>query len=104
MTREEYMAQSAGADPRAAHRTYYAQFVSARTITHVVQRVGPNVLRASTDEHFNDIPLRIWDVVARGLPIAAPFETFGDYATLGGLVCVAKEAARQWRERAGNDD
>jgi len=42
--------------------------------------------------------------VARGLPIAAPFETFGDYATLGGLVCVAKEAARQWRERDGNAD
>src|SRR5690606_18510157 len=98
----EYMAHSAGAGARAAHRTYYAQFVSARTITHVVQCVGPNVLRASTDEHFNDIPLRVWDAVVCGLPVAVPFKTFGDYATLGGLVCVAKEAARQWLERAGN--
>jgi len=43
-------------------------------------------------------------IAAEAAGKALPFKTFGDYATLGGLVCVAKEAARQWRERADNAD
>ena len=106
MTRQEYMEASGHAGARGgmhAHRAYYAQFVNERTIARVVSSIGAKELRASRDKHFNDIPLKRWDAIAlsRRLPLAMSFEDAGDYATLAGLVCVAKEAADQWRERQG---
>lgn len=99
-TRKQYMAEpyKTRADSAAAHRRYYAQLVNARTIVYVVSIIGADKLRASTDEHLNDIPLRKWDNLTRGLPLATSFANLDDYATLGGLVCVAKEAAHQWIE------
>ncbi|MFH7600604.1 hypothetical protein WDV06_36735 [Streptomyces racemochromogenes] len=104
-TRKQYMADpchSADGDRKAAaaaaHRRYYAQLVNARTIAYVVSIIGADKLRASTDEHLNDIPLRKWDNLTSGLPLATSFANLEDYATLGGLVCVAKEAAHQWIE------
>lgn len=104
-TRKDYMNEPAhlvGADPldRAnAHRRYYDQFVNGQTIAHVVARIGGSNILASTDPHFNDIPLALWDKLSHGLPLAIRFEAVGDYCTLSGLVCVAKEAARQYVER-----
>lgn len=93
-TRKQYL------DDQCSHREYYAQLVDERTIATVVATIGADELRASTDPHFNDIPLRRWDVLAAILPnvLAVRFVDLGDYATLGGLVCVAKEAARQFCE------
>jgi len=100
-TRSEYMHSdlSDRSVARGLHRRYYAQFVNDRTITYVIQSIGGNRLLASTDEHLNDIPLKEWDRLSTtGMPLAAKFTDAGDYATLAGLVCVAKEAARQWLE------
>ena len=114
-TRQQYLAQSR--EPWA-HRRYYAQLVNNRTIAQVVAHIGVTRLLASADPHYNDIPLADWDRLcgyeminygyARGdmtqtrppvFPLAASFESLGDYPTQAGLVCVAKEAARQYVER-----
>lgn len=103
MTRNDYMNSpvhlvGAGPAERAAlHRAYYAQLVTPATINSVVSFIGADALRKSTDEHLNDIPLSRWDQLTKFLP-CKPFKDLGDYATLSGLVCVAKEAARQWIE------
>lgn len=98
-TRAEYLATAADHGACAsAHRRYYAQFVNAHTIARVVESIGAAALRASTDPHLNDVPMRRWDAIAYGLPVACSFESRGDHATLGGMGCVAKEAARQWIE------
>lgn len=115
-TRKEYMGSNLGdrVEARRLHRRYYAQFVNDDVINAVVRSIGADRILASTDEHLNDIPLQDWDricgAIARGSDIqwtggrvfrtAIKFEDVGDYATLAGLCCVAKEAARQYIERS----
>lgn len=113
MNRSEYVARSSPlgldrAEQMRRHREYYAQFVHRGTIEFVVARIGSEALLASTDHHFNDIPLAKWDALATYkdaegkdwvlLPVR-DFKQFGDYATQAGLVCAAKEAARQFVEQ-----
>lgn len=97
MTRDEYMQQSRDNGP-AAHRAYYGQFVNQNTINQVVRHIGAQRIKNSTNPHFNDIPLKEWDNLSNFLLLARSFKSVGDYATLAGLVCVAKEAARQFKE------
>ena len=97
-TRQDYM-NSPLEDRAATHRKYYAQFVNARTIAFVANWIGEDALRNSKDGHFNDIQLQQWDAMKGILPMAARMEPYGDYLTLGGIVCIAKEAARQWLEQ-----
>lgn len=103
MTRKEYMASPAhGLNNRDAaaklHREYYGQFVGDHTISQVVSFIGKAKLLASRDPHMNDIPLALWDRVSGCITLGMSFKAAEDYATLAGLVCVAKEAARQWLE------
>jgi hypothetical protein len=100
-TRADYMATTGDGDAKfTAFRRFYAQFVDGWTIAAVARYIGHNVLLASTDRHLNDIPLAWWDQIAQATPLAIRFEDVGDFCTLSGLVCVAKEAARQYIERA----
>lgn len=108
LTRQDYLNDPAhridGGSREAAaalHRRYYAQFVDAGVVARVANAIGRDALFASKDPHFSDIPLPRWDRLAQNLgPLAISFESVGDYATLGGLVCVAKEAARQFVEQS----
>ena len=97
ITRAQYMADSA-IDGPAAHRKCYGQFVTPGTISRVVSAIGADVLTASTNPHFNDIPLARWDRLVPMLPGSAGFAKAGDYYTLANGVCLAKEAARQYVE------
>ena len=104
MNREEYMnhpCHMVGAtqeERMRVHREYYAQFVSQHSINAVAQRIGHDAIMASTDRHFNDIPMCHWDKANTWLPIATTFKSMGDFASLSGYVCIAKEAARQYKE------
>ena len=83
------------------HREYYAQFVSGATIRRVETHIGREKIINSTDPHFNDIPLVLWDRLCSGLvphDLGSKMRATGDYPTLSGLVCIAKEAARQIKE------
>jgi hypothetical protein len=91
-TRKEYMSKV------CTHKQYYAQFVTENMKNDVIRAIGKDALMNSTDEHLNDIPLKKWDRLASGVVpfyVNSAMRELGDYPTLGGLVCIAKEAARQ---------
>jgi hypothetical protein len=98
-TRQEYLKSK---DPNA-HRTYYGQFVNPNTIARVVNAIGKERLLKSTNPHFNDIPLAKWDLLVPALPGSGGFTKAGDFYTLRGGVCLAKEAARQFVESIKGD-
>ena len=81
-----------------SHREYFAQFVDASAIASVVRHIHARKLIASTDPHFNDIPLKVWDILPAPFGTAAKMKALGDFLTLAGQVCIHKEAARQYVE------
>ena len=99
-TRKDYLAayHYVPGQESPEHRRYYGQLVNSATISAVVRHIGADRLKASTDPHFNDIPLREWDLLAPWLPTEGTFRDLEDFPTKAGFVCVAKEAARQYVE------
>ena len=91
-TRSDYV------NGNCTHREYYSQFVNGATRRAVGWILGVEAIGSSMDRSFNDIPLPRWDSFAGWLPMAIGFREVGDYPTLAGYVCVAKEAARQVKE------
>lgn len=82
------------------YHEYYGQFVTDAIKDRVVNAIGLARIVGSTDEHFNDIPLKEWDalhdtiVLLAGRHIAA---ANGGGLSLSDTGCVAKTAARQVR-------
>lgn len=61
MTHEEYLDFSRTGDSIEAFHLYYGQFVTPY-VTEVVRTcIGEDIIRASKDVHFNDIPIKLWD-------------------------------------------
>jgi hypothetical protein len=87
-TRKQYL------NGEVSHREYHAQFVNDTIKQNVLNHVGLNRLMKSTDKHLNDIPLDIWDSIPM-YDVSKKLKEVGDYLTLAGAVCIAKEAARQ---------
>lgn len=101
--RKDYMSK------KCSHDEYYAQFVNSGVIEIVSFHIGKDKILASEDEHFNDIPLKQWDVLAEPLRHCcgravsdSNDSTHGEptkkgYITvsLSDMGCVAKAAARQ---------
>lgn len=84
-------------DSKCSFREYFSQFVNDCNIQIVKKYIGVEAIEKSTDEHFNDIPLKKWD----SLPIAQVCDKLkrgGDYLTLADKVCIMKECARQIKE------
>lgn len=98
ITREEYMQDSAN-----LHNEYYAQFVNP-SITHIVLTgIGKDAILNSTDEHFNDIPLRKWDLLSDRIKYEISSKLLkeaGGIRSLSTYVCVAKQAARMFKQKA----
>lgn len=80
------------------HQKYYGQLVTEGIKRVVKTAIGMERLLASTDPHLNDIPLKKWDDLY--LPNIPSMKPLGDYLTLAGKVCIAKEATRQLIEEA----
>lgn len=104
MTHKEYMNSTSGLnvsreEAHRIHRTYHAQYVGPFQKRIVTQFIGVEKIKASTDPHFNDIPLAHWDGLAHALNIDTKLmKENGDFLTLGNAVCIAKEAATQIKE------
>ncbi|NUX98748.1 hypothetical protein [Paraburkholderia youngii] len=105
MTRQEYMERYSGAskaEQEAMFREYYAQFVGPYIRSFVKSCIGEDRIKASTNPHFNDIPLAEWDRLDAVIrPIGARINKEINGASVWSLsdtVCVAKEAARQLKE------
>ena len=92
-------------DRKREHRAYYAQFVTPAHFARLKRRAGLiDRIKSSQDPYFNDIELTLWDTMAAPVPAesASLMRECGDYPTLGGAVCILKEAARQIREGSAN--
>lgn len=89
-TRIQYLARE------CTHDEYYGQFVTQEVFGILLSTFGRDCIVQSTDPHFNDIPLRIWDSLP-GLHSMSDLKDAGDYLTLAGKVCIYKAAARQIR-------
>jgi hypothetical protein len=48
---------------RVTFREYYEQFITPAVTHLVLWGIGRQAILASTDEHFNDIPLNKWDLL-----------------------------------------
>lgn len=97
-TRHQYLTN------QCTHRQYYAQFVTPSCKAKVKSAIGMDLLLASTDPHFNDIPLGEWDRLAPGIMPADTLCAAGDWASLGGQICTLKEAACQLIEEVQSHD
>jgi hypothetical protein len=90
ITRKDYM------DGKVTHQKYYAQFDVDGVLSGILRCRGfvPRLM-ASTDPHFNDIPLKEWD----GLPHPSPvFKVMREAEATAGVspsdwVCAYKAAA-----------
>jgi hypothetical protein len=91
-TRQDYLAD------KCTHSEYYGQFVTGEIKQRVMSYIGiENIKKAINegDEHLNTIPLRKWDAIAVPIIGGNLLREAGDYPTLAGGVCIAKEAAKQ---------
>lgn len=80
-------------DGKCTHREYYAQFVTPEIKVDILRIIGLKALMASTDPHLNDIQLGTWDGICSNAH--HKMREAGDFLTMAGNVCIAKEAARQ---------
>ena len=99
ITRKDYM------DHNATHREYHGQFVTNNLKAAIDARWSPEFLAAklAEDEHLNNIPLEQWDSFKPDVAthyVAGLVRESGDYLTMAGIVCIAKEAAKQIVEEA----
>lgn len=83
---------------------FFGQFVTERMIRMIAQKIGVDRIVQSTDKHFNDIPIKLWDDLPIGdylnktLFLAAYNKDHISYAPYVG-VCIAKTAARVIKHR-----
>lgn len=106
--RRAYMARE------CSFQAYYGQFATPAVQSLVRGRIGLKRIMASTDESFNDIPLREWDAMHGTLPdsvIRALCEsnssTYANGAkvySLSDTVCVVKAAARLIKDNMAQVD
>jgi hypothetical protein len=118
MTRKEFWtrfeADRSKEAHEALHHEYYIQFATDRTRRLVENTIGVDRIKASTDPHFNDIPLGEWDrmemrvrdtIDRAKLGQAEPTGKPGSFMwSLSTAVCVAKAVAREIRDAETNDD
>ena len=91
-TREQMMAHE------CTHGEYYKQFVTPYYINAVNSYIGSKKIHNSTNEFFNDIPLKKWDTLAQNIMVMnkdrEKLKAAGETYTLGTMVCILKQAAR----------
>jgi hypothetical protein len=99
-------------DNACDYHTYEQQFVNAQSMALVKRTFGMERLVASTDKHFNDIPLHEWDMLASvnlrahdyiGMSQIMNYAD-GNYTpstSLSDRVCLLKESARRLVQNGG---
>ena len=95
ITRKDYL------NGKYNHRQYYGQFVNDNVKLMVIDKIGIKRILNSKDEHFNDIPITIWDNIGLPYGIGELLKSAQDFYTLAGQVCILKESARQIKEKYG---
>lgn len=78
------------------HDQYYNQFVNGPIIYLVGGRLG-NQIAKSSDPYFNDISLRLWDLMAPNIKAMldlSKLKQAGETWSLSTSICIAKQAAK----------
>lgn len=73
------------------------QFANGGILASVALFFTDEELRASTDEHFNDIEMNRWEICSRYISTwidKAKLQQVGDFYSLSFGVCLAKSVAR----------
>jgi len=105
-TRQQYL------DGDVTHREYYAQFITPEMVRDVKTHISVAVIKASKNEHFDDIPIKKWDALSGcvfqcGQLVRRPMipksladrvRAVGDGVSPSTLICIYKEIARQIQE------
>lgn len=101
ITREEYL------NGKRTHSEYYLQFAKASAWRYVQQRIGLDRIAKSTCEHFNDIPLALWDSLDMRPYIDTKLKAEAEgcargsfYWSMSDNVCIAKAVAHRIRNAA----
>jgi hypothetical protein len=90
-TRQNYL------EKNCTHSQYYSQFIiNPEFLNYVSRFIGETNLERSISPNFNDIDLRYWEVINPPTGTHTIMKSLGDYLTLPGCVCIAKEAAKQF--------
>ena len=100
-TRQAYL--DSARDNGESFRRYYGEIIAETGFRYSGDIARVRAALAQGDMHLNTIPLGHWDCMAAGpiaARVAAAFKARGDYATLAGMVCLLKEAARLQAEKA----
>lgn len=94
-TRKDYL------DGKCSHDDYYGEIVEECGV--VISERTMEMVRRSTDPHFNDIALQHWDQLGETISCSRALRERGDYLTKAGAVCIVKQAAKRQlaRERHG---
>lgn len=89
-------------DGKVSHSDYYGQFLDKDVLDGIKRDVGLERIVASKSEHFDDIPLAVWDFLPclRSNDINEKLIECGDFPSMAGLCCIAKEGARYLRQVA----
>lgn len=89
-TRSDYMRGN------CTHAQFYEQMVTDEIKNNAKTFVGMGYILGSKCEHFNDVPMNVWDSagICAGYAIDAKIKETGDNPSLAGRVCVLKAAAR----------
>ena len=95
-TRKDYL------DGTVTHEMYYSQFVGGDEFGIVKSHFTEGeICNAYTqDEHFNTIPLSVWDALSYSIrkDTADRLRSAGDYLTPAGSVCILKMACKIWAD------
>ena len=84
---------------RCTHLEYYSQLFDENFENMVVSLIGKKKILDSTDLHFNDISLFFWQKIIPPSGTGEKLKKLGDYLTLSGIVCIAKSAAKNWKQK-----
>ena len=96
-TRADYMAH------RATHEEYYRAVNATAGVRFEADHWLVERARVSSDPHFNDVPLKLWDRHGDNtylrVALAKAFRAHGDVLSLAGIVCCLKQAVRDTLDR-----
>lgn len=93
---------------KCTHHEFYSQFVTPSIRDAVRANLGKRI-KASTDEHLNDVPLHFWDglavILKSGLSIPGHCAGIGGdptkrFFSLCTAVCILKAAGKDIKESA----
>lgn len=69
------------------HWTYWNQFATERLKSAVLQVIGAERLKASTDPYMNDIPMELWDSISLPANVHKAICVSNASTTQGGVLC-----------------